>query len=151
MMKYTLNFVVAITLATGVMAGGDDRDKGPVESLEVIIPSTELLVGNQAPSVIDEQTPFVVSNPLVVGNQSLSIDSQALGTAKLTVGGRTVSVGSHIACQEKLGLSDDNVTIFRKAKIGDYLYSMGPVDSLGTVFSPNRWSTYFSCVDANGG
>jgi hypothetical protein len=25
------------------------------------------------------------------------------------------------------------------------------LDALGTVFSPNRWSAYFSCVDENGG
>jgi hypothetical protein len=54
-----LNFVVAVTLATGVMAGGDDRDQGPVESLEVVIPSSELLVGNQAPSVTNDNAPSV--------------------------------------------------------------------------------------------
>ncbi|CAB9539887.1 hypothetical protein [uncultured Gammaproteobacteria bacterium] len=152
MMKHTLNFVVAVTLATGVMAGGDDRDQGPVESLEVVIPSSELLVGNQAPSVTNDKAPSVgIQNPLVIGNQSLSINNQTLGTTKLTVGGRMVSVDSHLACQEKLGLSDSNVSVFKKAKVGNYLENTGPIDALGTVFSPNRWSAYFSCVDENGG
>ncbi|NYT27099.1 MAG: hypothetical protein H0A76_03905 [Candidatus Thiodubiliella endoseptemdiera] len=34
MMKNRLTFVVAMTLAMGVIAGGDDRDMGPIESLE---------------------------------------------------------------------------------------------------------------------
>lgn len=38
MAKKILNFVIIVFLASGVIAGGDDRDKGPVESLDSISP-----------------------------------------------------------------------------------------------------------------
>ncbi|SMM99909.1 hypothetical protein SPONL_977 [uncultured Candidatus Thioglobus sp.] len=122
MIKSTLSFVAAFTLAASVMAGGDDRDTGPVESLDSLAPNAERSVGNQAP-----------------------------GKLKLTVGGKLVSINAHIACQSNLGLSESNISIFRKAQAGDYLYNTGPIDSVGTVFSPERWDNYFACVDANGG
>ncbi|SMN10804.1 hypothetical protein SPBRAN_979 [uncultured Candidatus Thioglobus sp.] len=122
MIKNTLSFVTAFTLAASVMAGGDDRDAGPVESLEALAPNVEKSAGNQAPEEL-----------------------------KLTVGGKTVSINAHIACQSKLGLSESNISVFRKAQAGGYLYNTGPIDSLGTVFSPARWDDYFSCIDANGG
>ncbi|KAA0442584.1 MAG: hypothetical protein FXV79_03560 [Candidatus Thioglobus sp.] len=45
MIKNGLTFVIAITLTMGVFAGGDDRDKGPVESLEVMAPNTLNVAG----------------------------------------------------------------------------------------------------------
>jgi hypothetical protein len=80
------------------------------------------------------------------GNQTTSNQEQ-----KLSVGGKTVSVRAHIACQDKIGLSESNIAIFKKAKSGGYLYNTGPVESFGTVFSPKRWDAYLACVDAHGG
>lgn len=134
MIKNILNLVTALTLSAGVIAGGDDRDTGPVESLEVMMPSVEHAVGNHSPSVKSYQAP-----------------APAPKTMKLTVGGKAVSVRAHVACQDKLGLSDSNIAIFKAAKVGGYLYNTGPIESLGTLFSPKRWDSYFTCIDAHGG
>ena len=122
MMKNILMSIGVLALSASVIAGGDDRDRGPVESLDTMAPTTEQSVGNQEPE-----------------------------TMKLTVGGKAVSVRAHIACQDKIGLSESNIAIFRKAQSGGYLYNTGPIESLGTIFSPKRWDTYFDCVDAHGG
>ncbi|HCB55300.1 MAG TPA: hypothetical protein DEP16_05330, partial [Gammaproteobacteria bacterium] len=89
-MKNTLSFVAAFALATSVMAGGDDRDVGPVESFDEIAPIAE-----------------PVADQTVVGNQ----DPQELilGT---TPAGIPVTKVAHIACKDKLGLSDDNIARF---------------------------------------
>ncbi|SMN14211.1 hypothetical protein CRYPD_373 [uncultured Candidatus Thioglobus sp.] len=76
---------------------------------------------------------------------------QAPKTLKLTVGNKVVSIRAHIACQDKLGLSDSNIAIFKAAKVDGYLYNTGPIDSFGTLFSPKRWDSYLACVDAHGG
>ncbi|HCQ69546.1 MAG TPA: hypothetical protein DIT78_00960, partial [Gammaproteobacteria bacterium] len=89
-MKNTLSFVAAFALATSVMAGGDDRDVGPVESFDEIAPIAE-----------------PVADQTVVGNQ----DPQelVLGT---TPAGIPVTKVAHIACKDKLGLSDENIARF---------------------------------------
>ena len=121
MMKNTLSFVAAFAIATSVMAGGDDRDLGPVESL-------------------DEMAPIV--DQVVIGNQ----DPQELilGT---TPSGIPVTEVAHIACKDRLGLSDDNIARFLDALAGGSVYNTGPLDAMGTVFSPNRWADYYTCVE----
>ena len=124
-MKNTLSFVAAFALATSVMAGGDDRDVGPVESFDEIAPIAE---------PIADQT--------VVGNQ----DPQelVLGT---TPTGIVVTKAAHVACKDRLGLSDDNIARFMDALAGDSVYNTGPIDAMGTLFSPNRWADYYTCVE----
>ncbi|SFV84030.1 hypothetical protein MNB_SUP05-7-1337 [hydrothermal vent metagenome] len=124
-MKNTLSFVAAFALATSVMAGGDDRDVGPVESFDEIAPIAE---------PIADQT--------VVGNQ----DPQelVLGT---TPTGIAVTKAAHVACKDRLGLSDDNIARFMDALAGGSVYNTGPIDAMGTLFSPNRWADYYTCVE----
>jgi hypothetical protein len=77
-MKNTLSFVAAFALATSVMAGGDDRDVGPVESFDEIAPiADQTVVGNQDPQEL------------------------VLGT---TPAGIPVTKVAHIACKDRLGL-----------------------------------------------
>jgi len=121
MIKNTLSFVAAFTLATSVMAGGDDRDMGPVESFDEIAPiADQTVVGNQDPQEL------------------------ILGT---TPAGIPVTKVAHIACKDKLGLSDDNIARFMDALAGDSVYNTGPIDAMGTLFSPNRWADYYTCVE----
>ena len=127
-----------LALSASVIAGGDDRDRGPVESLDAIASPTQT-TGNKATS--NKATSNKATSNKATGNQE----------QKLSVGGKTVSVRAHIACQDKIGLSESNISIFRKAKSGGYLYNTGPVESFGTVFSPKRWDAYLACVDAHGG
>ena len=121
MIKNTLSFVAAFALATSVMAGGDDRDMGPVESFDEIAPiADQMVVGNQDPQEL------------------------ILGT---TPAGIPVTKVAHIACKDKLGLSDDNIARFMDALAGGSVYNTGPIDAMGTVFSPNRWADYYTCVE----
>ncbi|HCJ87241.1 MAG TPA: hypothetical protein DHV73_03090 [Gammaproteobacteria bacterium] len=124
-MKNTLSFVAAFALATSVMAGGDDRDVGPVESFDEIAPIAE-----------------PVADQTVVGNQ----DPQELilGT---TPAGIPVTKVAHIACKDKLGLSDENIARFMDALAGGSVYNTGPIDAMGTLFSPSRWVDYYTCVE----
>ena len=124
-MKNTLSFVAAFALATSVMAGGDDRDVGPVESFDEIAPIAE-----------------PVADQTVVGNQ----DPQelVLGT---TPAGIPVTKVAHIACKDKLGLSDANIARFMDALAGGSVYNTGPIDAMGTLFSPSRWVDYYTCVE----
>ena len=121
MIKNTLSFVAAFTLATSVMAGGDDRDMGPVESFDEIAPiADQTVVGNQDPQEL------------------------ILGT---TPAGIPVTKVAHIACKDKLGLSDDNIARFMDALAGGSVYNTGPIDAMGTLFSPDRWADYYTCVE----
>jgi hypothetical protein len=121
MIKNTLSFVAAFALATSVMAGGDDRDMGPVESFDEIAPiADQTVVGNQDPQEL------------------------ILGT---TPAGIPVTKVAHIACKVKLGLSDDNIARFMDALAGGSVYNTGPIDAMGTLFSPNRWVDYYTCVE----
>ena len=123
MMKKTLSFVATFALATSVMAGGDDRDMGPVEAFDSMEPVTEkVVVGNQDPN-----------------------------TMTLSVGGKAVSVAAHNACKGKLGLTEENIARFTSGVSAGNLYNTGPIDAMGTLFSPDRWADYFSCVEAHGG
>ena len=121
MINNTLSFVAAFALATSVIAGGDDRDMGPVESFDEIAPiADQTVVGNQDPQEL------------------------ILGT---TPAGIPVTKVAHIACKDKLGLSDDNIARFMDALAGDSVYNTGPIDAMGTLFSPNRWADYYTCVE----
>ena len=121
MIKNTLSFVAAFALATSVMAGGDDRDMGPVESFDEIAPTADqTVVGNQDPQEL------------------------ILGT---TPSGIPVTKLAHIACKDKLGLSDDNITRFMDGLANGSVYNTGPIDAMGTMFSPNRWADYYTCVE----
>ncbi len=120
-MKNTLSFVAAFALATSVMAGGDDRDLGPVESFDEIAPiADQTVVGNQDPQEL------------------------VLGT---TPSGVMVTKAAHIACKDRLGLSDDNIARFMDALSANSVYNTGPIDAMGTLFSPNRWVDYYTCVE----
>jgi hypothetical protein len=52
--------------------------------------------------------------------------------------------------KEKLNLSADNIARFKEALSSGNLYNVGPLDALGTLFSPNRWDNYFDCVEMHG-
>jgi len=127
MMKSTLSFVAAFALATSVMAGGDDRDMGPVESFDEMAPTADqTVVGNQDPQ-----------------EMTLTDTSKVIGT---TPSGAAVTKAAHIACKDRLGLSDDNIARFVDALATNSVYNTGPIDAMGTLFSPNRWADYYTCV-----
>lgn len=128
MMKNTLSFVVAMTLTTSIIAGGDDRDMGPVEAFDSMQPIAEK-------TVITEQAPDTMT---------LSDTSKVIGQ---TPSGFAVTQAAHEACQVTLGLSDDNITRFKDSLAGGFLFNTGPIDAMGTLFSPSRWADYFSCVE----
>ena len=119
-----LTFVAAITLATSIIAGGDDRDMGPVESFDM-----QPVTGK---TVITEQAPDTMTLSKVIGK---------------TPSGIAVTQRAHQACQAKLGLSDANIARFKNALAGGFVYNTGPIDTMGTLFSPERWADYFSCVE----
>lgn len=127
MMNKTLTFAAAITLTTGLIAGGDDRDMAPVEALDSMQPVAEK-------TVITEQAPDTMT---------LSDTSKVIGQ---TPSGFAVTESAHQACQATLGLSDDNIARFKDALAGGFLFNTGPIDAMGTLFSPERWADYFSCV-----
>ncbi len=127
MMKNTLTFVAAMALTTSIIAGGDDRDTGPVEALDSMQPIAEK-------TVITEQAPDTMT---------LSDTSKVIGQ---TPSGFAVTQGAHEACQVILNLSADNIARFEDALAGGFLFNTGPIDAMGTLFSPERWADYFSCV-----
>ena len=124
MMNKTLTFAAAITLTTALIAGGDNRDMGPVESFDSMQPVAEK-------TVITEQTPESMKLSKVIGQ---------------TPSGFAVTQGAHSACQATLGLSNDNIARFEDALAGGFLFNTGPIDAMGTLFSPERWADYFACV-----
>ncbi len=132
MMKSTLNFVAVFALTTNVMAGGDDRDMGPVESFDSLAPVAEqIVVGDQNANTMTLTDPA----------------DAAIGT---TTSGTVITTGAHEKCKVTLDLSEYNVDIFKEALMGDYLYNIGPIDTLGTSFADGRWANYFSCVESYG-
>ncbi len=114
MMKKTISFVAALALTTGVMAGGDDRDTGPVE------PIFDKVVAKE-----------VAATKEVIG---------------ATPSGVPITRAAHMACKDKLGLSDDNIARFMEALAGGFVYNTGPIDAFGTLFSPGRWADYYTCI-----
>jgi hypothetical protein len=127
MMNKTLTFTAAITLTTVLIAGGDDRDMGPVESFDSMQPVVEK-------TVITEQAPDTMT---------LSDTSKVIGQ---TPAGVPVTRAAHVACKDRLNLSDDNIERFKDALAGGSVYNTGPLDAMGTLFSPLRWADYYTCV-----
>lgn len=125
-------FIIMFALVGSIFAGGDDRDKGPVESLDAIAP--------------------VVDQKMIKANE---MDGMVLtDTSKKVIGrttsGKPVTNAAHKSCKDKLDLSDYNIKIFKIALAAGDLYNTGPLNSLGTKFSPKRWAAYFSCVEQLG-
>jgi hypothetical protein len=146
----TLTFVAAITLATSIIAGGDDRDLGPVEPLDAMYTCSEAGyynkeeclkaggswgLGSMQPvtekTVITEQAPDTMTLSKVIGK---------------TPSGVAVTQRAHQACQDKLGLSDSNIARFKAALAVGSEYNTGPIDAMGTLFSPERWEDYYNCI-----
>ena len=109
--------VVALVLTANVMAGGDPRDFGPVESFDSLDSMTI-----SSDEIIEQE---VISKP------SLGI---------------IITEEVHNTCKSKLNLSESNVVRFKEALFSGKLYNIGPFDALGTLFSPGRWDNYFDCV-----
>jgi hypothetical protein len=132
MMKNILSIMAVFSLTTNVMAGGDDRDMGPVESFDSLAP---------------------VAEQIVVGDQNantMTLTSPADAVIGTTTSGSVITTAAHDKCKVTLDLSEYNVEIFKEALMGDYLYNIGPVDTLGTSFADGRWAGYFSCVESYG-
>ena len=132
MMKNILSIMAVFSLTTNVMAGGDDRDMGPVESFDSLAPVAEqIVVGDQN------------ANTMTLTNPADAV----IGT---TTSGSVITTAAHDKCKVTLDLSEYNIEIFKEALMGDFLYNIGPVDTLGTSFSDGRWAGYFSCVESYG-
>ena len=64
-----------------------------------------------------------------------------------TDSGVVITEDAHNTCKDKLNLSADNIARFKESLSSGNLYNVGPLDALGTLFSPNRWGNYFDCVE----
>ena len=132
MIKNILSIMAVFALTTNVMAGGDDRDMGPVESFDSLAPVAEqIVVGDQN------------ANTMTLTNPADAV----IGT---TTSGSVITTAVHDKCKATLDLSEYNIEIFKEALMGDYLYNIGPIDTLGTSFADGRWAGYFSCVESYG-
>ena len=60
----------------------------------------------------------------------------------------TITGESHNLCKSTLGLSENNIQLFKKALSGKYLFSTGPQGENGTEFSSTRWDNYISCISS---
>ncbi len=143
-MKNTLTFVAAIALTTSAIAGGDDRDLGPVEALDsVVVPVVVPVAGKIA--ITDQALDAMkLGNIPKVETPKVSDTDKVIGQ---TPSGFAVTQSAHEACQATLSLSDDNIVRFKNALAGGVLFNTGPVhEKGGTSFSPSRWADYFSCV-----
>jgi len=74
------------------------------------------------------------------------IEQEVIGK---TDSGVVITEEVHNTCKDKLNLSNDNIVRFKEALSGGYLYNVGPLDTLGTMFSPNRWDSYFNCIETH--
>ncbi len=129
MTKKILNFLAIFALITGVIAGGDDRDKGPVESLDALSPAADQAVVGDKDA---KNMTLTDTSKKVIGH---------------TTSGTPVTAEAHKACEDRLGLSAANIQRFKDALSSGFLYNTGPLDALGTEFSPGRWKDYFDCVE----
>jgi glycine betaine/choline ABC-type transport system substrate-binding protein len=117
-LKILSSCVATLVFTTSVMAGGDPRDFGPVESFDSLDSIT------------------ISSNEI--------IEQEVISTTSL---GIVITEEMHNTCKDKLNLSEDNVARFKEALFSGNLYNIGPFDALGTLFSPSRWDNYFDCVE----
>lgn len=122
MLNKTLSFVITCALVGSVMAGGDDRDMGPVEPI-----FDKVVVGEHNPD-----TMILTNTSKVIGQ---------------TTTGASVTIAAHEACKDRLAPSDANIERFKQALASGFLYNTGPIDKMGTLFSPERWADYFICVE----
>ena len=60
----------------------------------------------------------------------------------------TITGETHNLCRSTLGLSENNIQLFKKALSGKYLFSIGPQGENGTEFSSTRWDGYISCISS---
>lgn len=119
--------ILTAFLASNVLAGGDDRDRGPLDPLDRVAPvSDQIVPGNR-----DAQGMSLTKGEKVIGH---------------TNGGVAVTNSIHNTCKGELSLSVANVERF-KAFFGGGLYNTGPLSSAGTEFSYGRWNNYFECVE----
>jgi glycine betaine/choline ABC-type transport system substrate-binding protein len=117
-LKILSSCVATLVFTTSVMAGGDPRDFGPVESFDSLDSIT------------------ISSNEI--------IEQEVICTTSL---GIVITEEMHNTCKDKLNLSENNIARFKEALFSGNLYNIGPFDALGTLFSPSRWDNYFDCVE----
>jgi glycine betaine/choline ABC-type transport system substrate-binding protein len=117
-LKILSSCVATLVFTTSVMAGGDPRDFGPVESFDSLDSIT------------------ISSNEI--------IEQEVISTTSL---GIVITEEMHNTCKDKLNLSENNIARFKEALFSGNLYNIGPFDALGTLFSPSRWDNYFDCVE----
>jgi hypothetical protein len=170
-MNKTLTFVTAITLTTGLTAGGNDRDMGPIEAFDSIIPAkaidsvvpvkkkpSDSLAPSKAFQSLDSATSVkkkVVKKVTAPVAEKIVITEQApdvmMKDKKSNIIGKTpsgfkVTEEAHKNCQSTLSLSESNIYKFNGALATGSLFNTGPTNSKGTLFSPERWANYFYCV-----
>ena len=172
MMKKLISIVVTLFVMLNVIAGGDDRDQGPVESLDSVLemePVTDKVVVGE----LEAQTMTLTNTEDEALAQELAefearlaeearladlewraeFEAQLAEQARLaeviatTESGVEITVAAHESCQETLGLSDYNIDKFITSLAAGRLYNEGPQLELGTLFSPHRWDQYFDCVE----
>ncbi|BBB22334.1 conserved hypothetical protein [Abyssogena phaseoliformis symbiont OG214] len=124
MINKTLSLVITFALVGSVMAGGDDRDMGPVEP---------------------------IFDKVVVKGEHNIVTMTLTDTSKAVIGQTTtgipVTIAAHEACKDRLDLSNINIERFKQAFASGFLYNTGPLDEMGTLFSPKRWEDYSTCVE----
>ena len=108
-LKILSSCVATLVFTTSVMAGGDPRDFGPVESFDSLDSIT------------------ISSNEI--------IEQEVISTTSL---GIVITEEMHNTCKDKLNLSENNIARFKEALFSGNLYNIGPFDALGTLFSPSR-------------
>ncbi|ABL02042.1 hypothetical protein Rmag_0260 [Candidatus Ruthia magnifica str. Cm (Calyptogena magnifica)] len=123
MINKTLGLVVTFALVGSVMAGGDDLDMGPVEP------------------IFDK---VVVKSEHNIDTMILTDTSKVIGQ---TITGAPVTIAAHEACKDRLNLFNTNIEKFKQALASGFLYNTGPLNEMGTLFSPKRWKDYFFCVE----
>ena len=117
-LKILSGFAATIIVTTSVMAGGDPRDFGPVESF-------------------DSLDSIAISSDEIIEQEVISKTSLGI----------IITEEMHNTCKSNLNLSESNVARFKEALFSGNLYNIGPFDALGTLFSPSRWDNYFDCVE----
>ncbi|WP_190600633.1 hypothetical protein [Candidatus Vesicomyidisocius sp. SY067_SCS001] len=124
MISKILSFAIIFILVGGVIAGGDGHNIGLIEP---------------------------IFNKIVV-NSEYNLDTMPLIETSRVVGQQTVVDSSgvlvvHEACKNRFNLPNDNIKRFEQALASGILYNTGPIDEIGTLFSPNRWEDYFICIE----
>jgi hypothetical protein len=117
-LKILSGFAATIIVTTSVMAGGEPRDFGPVESF-------------------DSLDSIAISSDEIIEQEVISKTSLGI----------IITEEMHNTCKSTLNLSESNVVRFKGALFSGNLYNIGPFDALGTLFSPSRWDNYFDCVE----